>query len=168
MHTLQFYQNPSFAMLDVLNDSSAERVAAETAQYYSHAHESCEICGWMQATIYDPLTMDYQSFATWPMIYPGESFTRDVLMCRVCFDRAIDATPSINNPEDEILVTDDDFAGFEFDAAAIEDVLSFVPIDNTPQIVTTELWDAILLQAIRTNAMRRASDMASDPVELVG
>jgi len=148
-------------MLDVFGEFEAERLAANEVTYYANAHVSCEICGWMQATIYDRLTMDYQSFATWPMIYPGELFTRDVTMCRVCFDRACDATPNITNPEEEILLTDDDFAGFDFDQVAFEDVLAFIPSDSPPRIVTTELWDAILIQAIRTNALRRASDPVS-------
>ena len=156
-------------MFDVFGESEEERLTANAATYYSTAHMSCEICGWMQAAVYDPLLMDYQSFATWPMIYPGEHFTRDVTMCRVCFDRASDATPVVNNPEDEILLTDDDFVGFDFSRAAVEDVLSFIPSDGMPQFATTELWDALLIQAIRTNALRQASDpMSLDSREPIG
>ncbi|NDG64902.1 MAG: hypothetical protein EBY29_15780, partial [Planctomycetes bacterium] len=86
MSVFHFRQNSPFAMFDVFGESEEERLTANAATYYSTAHMSCEICGWMQAAVYDPLLMDYQSFATWPMIYPGtqtmsESDRKDLEQC---------------------------------------------------------------------------------------
>ena len=139
-------------MFSVFSFSPVERTIARIQVYNSTINVSCEICGWMQPRIYDHETMDYQCFATWPMMYPGEWTIRDVTLCRGCFELASNASPNINNPEDTIEtentppLDDDGFWDFDFERGREEEVQEYIPMPERPQLIS-DILDAILFNA---------------------
>jgi hypothetical protein len=153
-------------MFSVFSFSPVERTIARIQVYNSTMNVSCEICGWMQPRVYDPDTMDYQSFATWPMMYPGEWAIRDVTLCRSCFELASNSSPNINNPEDMAdtenvaPMSDDDFWGFDFERGREDEVQGYVPIQERPQLIR-DLLDAVLLNV---DALIAIESPSMDPV----
>ena len=116
----------------------------------------------MQPSEYDPDEMDYQSFATWPMMYPGEWEIRDVTLCRNCFELASSAYPNINSPEDmpnedTEEYEDEDFEGFDFQESDAADFRLFygdcdpdedgesvrTPLVERPQVIS-DILDSVL------------------------
>jgi hypothetical protein len=129
-------------MNGLYSSNSAERAIARIMAYNANIGIHCELCAWTPPCFFDPETMDYQCFATWPMLLPEESHIRDVTLCRVCFDIASDFSPAIvgkiNNPEEE--EDHDEFEGFDYNYNQSifhienigEEVKEYVPQETTP------------------------------------
>ena len=135
-------------MYSVFSDMPAERVIGRIQAYYSTIDLSCEICGWVQPQIYDPSIMDYQCFATWPMMYPGEHVIRDVTLCMGCFHLASNASPNINNPEDIVYDNfggedDNVFEGFDFEQGIDEEIREYAP-EYVPELQFSDVMAAIV------------------------
>ena len=125
--------------------SEMERSAAHILAYTQSVGVACELCCWTPPPIFNPKTMDYQCFATWPMVLPEETHLRDVVLCRDCFEIITSMSPVsnkiVNNPEVDLSDDEEDhdeFEGFDYNDGIFriesfrDDVKDYIPQETSP------------------------------------
>lgn len=130
-------------MNGLFSPNPVERTIARIMAYNENIGIHCELCAWTPPCIFDPAAMDYQCFATWPMLLPEESHIRDVTLCRDCFEIASDFHPAIvgrtiHNPEEDQENEDSEFDSFDYNQSIFrienigEEVKEYIPYETSP------------------------------------